>query len=83
VIALLVAGSIVAGTVSGWYGHKASLRIQAWGLKMNDQDRIFRFVTNLDDREDYNRGYQNAEADLGSLEDLGNPHLPLDVATSK
>ena len=28
-----------AGTL-GWYGHKASLRIAAWGEGMNQRDRI-------------------------------------------
>jgi hypothetical protein len=38
---LLIGMTILAfaGTL-GWYGHKASLRIAAWGEGMNQRDRI-------------------------------------------
>jgi hypothetical protein len=44
VIALLIGTSIVAASLLGWYGHRASVRIQAWGEKMNEQDAIFQSV---------------------------------------
>jgi hypothetical protein len=49
-IAVLILLSIVAGLVFGWYGHKASLRIQAWGLKMNEQDLIFQSASGMEVR---------------------------------
>jgi hypothetical protein len=33
----------------GWYGHKASVRIKAWGEKMNERDAIFESVAALEE----------------------------------
>ena len=44
-IALIMGSSIVTALVVGWYGHKAYVRIQAWGEKMNEQDAILQSVS--------------------------------------
>jgi hypothetical protein len=41
VIALVICTLIVATALLGWYGHKAYIRVQAWGEKLNEQDAIF------------------------------------------
>jgi hypothetical protein len=39
--ALLIGATTLAVIVLGWFGHKALHRIDAWGVKMNELDRIF------------------------------------------
>ena len=39
--ALLIGATTVAVMLVGWFGFKAHLRIEAWGVKMNELDRIF------------------------------------------
>ena len=47
---MLIVGALVAvGVWIGWFGYKASLRIQAWGRRMDDLDEIFRRVTGAGD----------------------------------
>lgn len=81
-IALLIAISVVTGTVLGWFAYKASLRIQAWGLNMNAQDRIFQEAVR-EDSADPQPGRKRPEADYGSVPVLGRRHLPLGVGSSK
>ena len=44
-ITLMVGASILAGIGLGWYGYKASIRIEAWGDGMNECDAIFQAVS--------------------------------------
>jgi hypothetical protein len=44
-VATLVTILLAVGTVIGWYTHRAWLRIDAWGGKMNDCDAIFRLTS--------------------------------------
>jgi len=44
-IALLIGIAAVVGVGVGWYGHRVSLRIEAWGRGMDECDEIFRSVT--------------------------------------
>ena len=37
--------SVSAGSIVGWFGHKAIARIQAWGERMNEQDLIFQAMS--------------------------------------
>jgi hypothetical protein len=39
--ALLLGTTTLAVMMLGWFGYKAHLRIDAWGRKMNEIDRIF------------------------------------------
>jgi hypothetical protein len=39
----------LAAAVLGWYGHKASARIQTWGEKMNEQGAIFQSVATAEE----------------------------------
>lgn len=39
--ALFIGTSTLAVTVLGWFGYKALVRIETWGQKMNEIDRIF------------------------------------------
>jgi hypothetical protein len=45
VTTLLIVVSVSAGSIVGWYGHKAIARIQAWGERMNEQDLIFQAMS--------------------------------------
>jgi len=44
-IPLLFGATTLAVAVLGWYGYRASIRIAAWGERMNDCDRIIQTVT--------------------------------------
>ena len=68
--------SIMAGMLVGWSGHKASLRIRAWGLRMNEQDDIFRQAGDSEGRVSEPAGRRRPESRLGS-------HLPLGTAGLK
>jgi hypothetical protein len=81
-IALLIAISISAGTVLGWFAYKASLRIQAWGLNMNAQDRIFQEAVR-EDSVDSQRDRKRPEADHGPVPALGRRQMPFGAVSSK
>jgi hypothetical protein len=76
VIGLLIMLSIMAGMLVGWSGHKASLRIRTWGLRMNEQDEIFREAGDSEGRGSERVGRGRPESPLGS-------HLPLGTAGLK
>ena len=80
-IALEVLGSIICGTAIGWYTHKASLRIQAWGVNMNEQDHILEDLTDPEEALEFQRGYIRTAATAGSVASIGSHHLPLRAAT--
>jgi hypothetical protein len=42
---------MVTALVLGWYGHKAYIRIQAWGEKMNERDAIFQSCASVEELE--------------------------------
>ena len=44
-ITLMVGASVLAGVGLGWYGYKASVRIEAWGQGMNECDLIFQAMS--------------------------------------
>ena len=73
-IGLLIGTSVAAGTAFGWYGHKASLRIEAWGQRANERDRIVRRLIGQDEEfpRDWNGAYDNAPF----VRPLGTPHFP-------
>ena len=73
-IGLLIGTSVAAGTAFGWYGHKASLRIEAWGERANERDRIVRSLIGQEEEftRDRTRSYDNAPF----VQPLGTPHLP-------
>ena len=75
-IALLMMLCIMAGMLLGWSGHKASLRIRAWGLQMNEQDNIFREVSGSGDKGSIQGSSGGPQSQLGT-------HLPLGVAGLK
>jgi hypothetical protein len=76
VIALLMMLCIMAGVLLGWSGHKASLRVREWGLKMNEQDDIFREVSGTEGRASNPGGRGGPQSPIGN-------HLPLGVAGLK
>ena len=80
-IALFIVISVSAGTVLGWFVYKASLRIQAWGLNMNAQDRIFQEAVR-EDSVDSQRGRTRPGAGRGPVPALGG-HLPFGAVSSK
>ena len=80
-IALSIAVLMVAGTILGWYGHKASLRIQAWGLNMNQRDHILQDLTDPEECVEFLKGYRQTGFDAGSVPTLRNHHVPLEAAT--
>ena len=80
-IALEVLGSIIFGITIGWYGHKASRRIQAWGVKMNEQDHILEDLTDPEEAFEFQRGYTRVSTMSGSAGTVGRHHLPFGAAT--
>jgi hypothetical protein len=81
VIALLITTSIIAGAFLGWFGYRASLRIQAWGLNMNAQDRIFQEAIR-EDGVDPASSRKRPGAESVPVAALGS-QLPLRAASSK
>jgi hypothetical protein len=79
-IALLSVTCLAAGSGFGWYGHKASLRIQAWGEKLNEMDQNIRFVTGTGENSESQRG---SMTDHGQVSSLGGHGLPLSAASFK
>jgi hypothetical protein len=41
-VALIVIWAIGTGVFLGWMGHKALVRIQVWGLNMDDQETLLK-----------------------------------------
>lgn len=80
-IALLISGSIVAGMLLGWFGHKTFLRIQAWGENMNTQDRIFRGTLPRSSME-FQSSRKRPVADPGPVPPLSS-RLPLGAVSLK
>lgn len=74
-IALCIGTSVLAGTALGWYGHKASLRIEAWGHKVNERDRIVRSLIAEDDVALPN-GRQGTFGKTPFVPPLGTSHFP-------
>jgi hypothetical protein len=82
-IALCIGTSVLAGTVLGWYGHKASLRIEAWGEKVNERDRIVRSLIDEDEGA-HPQGQQGAFAKATFAPSIGRiGHFPAGAAASK
>lgn len=77
--ALLIAISAGTGTVLGWFVYRASLRIQAWGVNMDAQDRIFQEAVG-ENSADMQIGRERTEAERGAVAVL---HLPLGAVSSK
>jgi hypothetical protein len=67
---------VIAGILLGWYGHKASLRIQAWGLNMNQQDHILQDLTDPEECMEFEMGYRQTGIDADSVPTLGNGCTP-------
>lgn len=56
-IALLIgASTLIAIGVAGWYGYRAYCRIQEWGRRMNEIDRIFQYSGEHVDHREFVRG---------------------------
>ena len=65
----------------GWFGHKAIVRIQAWGLNMNTQDRIFQ-DTFPENHMEFRKDRKPPAANSGPVA-LGSHHLPLGAVSLK
>jgi hypothetical protein len=64
---MLMVGVTVAAVIAlGWVGHRASIRIEAWGRGMDACDEIFRLA----------EGYQEQQMELQPA-----PKIPPAVAT--
>jgi hypothetical protein len=55
---LLIGISIFALVGLGWYGYKASLRIEAWGQGVDECDRIFQTVSGEPGASNFDEGRQ-------------------------
>jgi hypothetical protein len=84
-IALLSVACLAAGSGFGWYGHKASLRIQAWGEKLNELDQNIRFVTGTGEYSQSQRGSMtdNGQGSSGRGSSLTGHGLPLSATSFK
>ena len=81
-IALVAAGSMLAGTAVGWYGHKASLRIQAWGENMNELEGISPSLPKQSSRGDSDRSSIRVRKNAPFAPTIGN-HLPAGAVSRK
>jgi hypothetical protein len=81
VIALQTVVSVFLGSALGWYGHKANLRIQAWGVKMNEQDHILEDLTDPEEMIEFQRGYSRSGRTTDSATVIGKHPLPMGAAT--
>jgi hypothetical protein len=82
-ITLIVGASVLAGIGLGWYGYKASIRIEAWGRGMNECDLIFQAMS--EDMDD--GGFRGSpRRPVGNVRGAGvfaGPHLGTGAAGSK
>jgi hypothetical protein len=82
-IALVIASSTLAGTIFGWYGHKVSLRIEAWGENMNEQEGITQGSSKQFDSDNCGRNRKRVREDASYVPPIGSKHLPVGAAISK
>ena len=47
--ALILAGTMGAALVSGWYGRSILARIRHWGEKMNEIDELYQSVASVEE----------------------------------
>ena len=52
-VALLLGASTLVVGALGWYGYRAGCRIQEWGRRMNEIDRIFQIAGEHAQHEHY------------------------------
>ena len=76
-IALQLVVSVFLGSALGWYGHKASLRIQTWGVKMNEQDHILEDLTDPEESIEFQQGYLRPGRGTESVTVIGKDPLPM------
>lgn len=77
-VALLIAGSVLAGMFAGWYGRKVYARIEVWGRKMNEEDSIFCNLTEPEARAASELMYRTAQTNAAATV---HSHLPLGAAS--
>jgi len=76
-IAVVVASSMLTGTVVGWFGHKASLRIEMWGRNMNEREGISSELPGQMDRYDSGAGRKRLREDNRFAPGIVNGHFPV------
>jgi hypothetical protein len=74
-IVLLVGTSVAAGVALGWYGYKASVRIQTWGQRMNECDSIFQVATAGTERTNFDEAQTRVPKDGPRIVPLAAPPL--------
>ena len=82
-ITVVIASSALAGTVLGWYGHKASLRIESWGENMNEREGISPRSSKQFGRGDYEGTRERVREDASFVPAIGSRHLPVGAVISK
>ena len=82
-IALLFGTVVMVGVGIGWYGHKASLRIELWGRRADERDLIFQQMSESEDpSEIWATGKRRSEeASCGAP--MVSSRFPVAVAASK
>jgi hypothetical protein len=74
-IALLIGIFAMAAVGLGWYGHKASVRIETWGRHANERDLIFQAMSEREDGRQSRTGGKWAIAEAAEASPFGSPHF--------
>jgi hypothetical protein len=82
-VTLMIGTFAVAGVGLGWYGHKASLRIESWGRRANERDLIFQQMSGREDSCEIGLVSNRRVEDISSGASMAHPHFPVAVAASK
>jgi len=80
-IACLIGTSV--GIAFGWYGHKTSLRIAAWGEKADERDSIFQALSQPDEVGWPDKTYKRGAESALPVRTVRNHHLATPAASSK
>ena len=83
IVALMIRTFTVAGVGLGWYGHKASLRIESWGRRANERDLILQQMSGREDSCESGLISNRRVEDTSSGASIAHPHFPATVAASK
>lgn len=82
-VTLMIGTFAVAGVGLGWYGHKASLRIESWGRRADERDLIFQQMSEREDSLEIGLAGNRRVEDTSGGALIAHPHFPVAAAASK
>ncbi|MGA1982812.1 MAG: hypothetical protein ABSG84_10060 [Acidobacteriaceae bacterium] len=80
---LLLGATALAVVALGWFGYRAFVRIETWGRKMNDCDRIFQEAGIQDDEWEPEVSKRRPPRGIALAPALKVPHHHAGTAASK